>query len=94
MAFGVTTVKHNCGDLACVVNTVTGDGSTQTWDTGLSYVLFYVATATDDSTCLTDEWYYNYSDGGTTAAPGHVHYDEASAPADGATWTCFGIGKA
>ena len=90
--FAVKTEHHSMGSLHGVTQQITGDGSTQTWDTGLSYVLFYIATTPDDAHCITDEWYYNYSDAGSTTANGHVHFDEA-APDDGEVWTCFGIGR-
>ena len=93
MAFGV--VKQHIslgGGMSAVLNQVTGDGSTQTWDTGLRKVMFYTATTADDAHCIADEWYLNYSDGGSTAKDGAVHFDEA-APDDGEVWYCFGIGK-
>jgi hypothetical protein len=91
MAITVTTERHSMGDLACVVNKVTGDGTLKTWDTGLNYVLFYMGTTPDDEHCIVDEWYYNTNDK-TTVANGHVYFDEA-APDTGEVWTCFGIGK-
>ena len=92
MAFGVVTQRFSLGGMAAVINKVTGDGSTQAWQTGLSKVLFYIANTADDTHCVTDKWFLNYSDAGSTAAPGYVHTDTA-APDDGEVWYCFGIGR-
>lgn len=89
--FAVKTRRLSFGNLAGVINEVTGDGSTQTWETGLSNVMFYVCTASNDSDCLFDEVFLNSSANGTTKM-GSVHVDEDQ-PTDGEVWTCLGIGK-
>lgn len=91
MAFGVKTRRLSFGNLAGVINQVTGDASTQTWETGLSHVMFYVCTTGADAECIFDEIYLNKSDG-TTTAQGSVYVDEA-APDNGEVWYCLGIGK-
>ena len=89
--FAVTTHHVSVGNLAGVINEVTGDGSTQTWETGLSRVMFYTAVTSAQTTISTDTWFLNYSDDGTTAANGHVYF--GTAPEDGEVFYCFGLGK-
>lgn len=91
MAFGVVTHKFPLGNYMGVINEVTGDGSTQYWQTGLSRVIFYVGSTADDDDLVVDKWYFNYSDAGSTAANGTV-FNNAAAPDDGEVWYCFGIG--
>jgi hypothetical protein len=79
------------GNMAAVYQEVTGDASTQTWDTGLSRVLFYIGATPADADCLPSGWYYNYSDNGSTAKAGAVYH--ATAPDDGEVWYCFGFGR-
>ena len=42
MAFSVKTHKFPLGNYMGVINEVTGDASTQYWQTGLSRVIFYI----------------------------------------------------
>jgi hypothetical protein len=92
MAFAVNTHRISLGNYAAVINEVTGDGSTQYWQTGLSRVMFYIGVTAADSDLVCDKWYLNYSDAGSTAANGTV-FNNAAAPDDGEVWYCFGIGR-
>ena len=93
MAVTVVTHRLSFGNMDAVVNEVTGDDSTRTWETGLSNVMFYICTADADAYCLQDEIYLNSSANGTTKM-GSVHVDEADhPPSSSATWRCLGIGK-
>lgn len=91
MAFGVVTHKFPLGNLVGVINEVTGDASTQYWQTGLSSVLFYVGCTAADGDLTADTWFLDYSDGGSTAAPGTV-FNNTAAPDNAEVWYCFGIG--
>lgn len=91
----VTVVTHHLsfGNMAAVVNEVTGDATGRTWETGLSNVMFYICVTQADAHCLQDEIYLNKSDASTTAM-GSVYVDEADHPPDtGEVWYCLGIGK-
>ena len=93
MAVSVVTHHLSFGNVAGVVNEVTGDGSTRTWETGLSNVMFYICITGADAHCLQDEIYLNSSANGTTKMAS-VHMDEADHPPDtGEVWYCLGIGK-
>ena len=92
MAITVSTIHISLGNKKAVINTVTGDGTLKTWETGLSHVDFYTAITSADSDIILDTWYLNYSDNGTTAKEGAVCFNTA-APDTGENWICFGIGS-
>jgi hypothetical protein len=91
MAVTVVTHKFPLGNMMGVINEVTGDGSGQTWQTGLSNVKFYCGTTAADTDLTADTWFLNYSDAGSTTAMGSVMQNTA-APDNGEVWYCFGIG--
>jgi len=92
MALTVNTYgPYRVGGLSFVINEVTGDGSAQTWDTGLGKVLFYSVCAQADAHMTSDTWFLNYSDAGTTARAGAV-YNVTAAPDTTEVLRCFGIG--
>jgi hypothetical protein len=91
MAITVNTELFKVGKFMGCIQEVTGDGSIRTWDTGLGKVLFYIGVGNaGEAHGIVTGWYYNYSDGGTTARAGGVYAPWAID--NGVTCTFLGIG--